>query len=224
MSSTVRVPVVAFVFLLACCASAAAEPPDGGDTYPLDGVSREVPANGKVKCPKVELTRYEGKTLKYHKPVRVYVGFVERLQRFEEVVRDTAIEVYGRAPRVIRHLGTYNCRRIGGYPTYISEHGLGNGIDVAGFDFGPLPKGTPSPEGMSKRLRRSFKVRMLDHWTATRGSRAVHSRFLRTLARRLVVRKDIFRVLLGPAWPGHANHFHFDMSPWRIVEIFEAGE
>ena len=188
--------------------------------YPLDEVSREIPPRGRVQCPSVPIVRYEGRILRYHRPLRVYEGFRDRLEKFEAVVRDTAIEVYGRAPRKIVHLGTYNCRRIRSFPDLVSEHGLGNGIDVEGFDFPRLASGAEAPEGLPKRLRRPFKVRLLKHWNAKRGPGKVHSRFLRTLATRLIERKEIFRVLLGPAFPGHKNHFHFDCAPYRKVEIF----
>jgi BirA family biotin operon repressor/biotin-[acetyl-CoA-carboxylase] ligase len=39
----------------------------------------------------------------------------------------------------------------------------------------------------------------------------------------LIGRDDVFRVLLGPGYPGHDTHFHFDMAPWRMVQIFEDG-
>ena len=61
-------------------------------------------------------------------------------------------------------------------------------------------------------------MRLEDHWDDGED-KDVHARFLDTLARRLVA-KDIFRVLLGPSYPGHENHFHFDMSPWRLVDIW----
>lgn len=187
--------------------------------YPLDDVSREVPARGRFECPEVELVRYAGDVIRYHKPVRVYKEFQARLHRFEEIVRDTAVEFYGRAPRRIRHLGSYYCRRIRSWPTYISEHGLGNAIDVEGFDFGWVSK-KKAPD-TPPRLRQSLRVRVLDHWTSTRGVAAVHARFLHTLAERLVEERPLFRVMLGPAEPGHQNHFHFDVAPWRIVNIFE---
>jgi hypothetical protein len=212
------VTFLTLMWVFPAVASAQEEP------YALDEVSRYVEPRGKVVCPKVELTRYKGDIIRYHKPVKVFVGFKDRLKKFEQVVKDTSIEFYGRAPKKIRHIGTYNCRRIGGYPTYISEHGLGNGIDVAGFDFGRLPGGATLPEGAPKRLKRGFRVRLLKHWKGRNAVNKHHSRFLRTLAVRLIEREDIFRVLLGPAYPGHKDHFHLDVSPWRIVEIFKPGE
>ena len=195
--------------------------PDFTELYPyaLDGVSREVPARGRFECPELELVRYRGDVIRYHKPARIYVGFQKKLERMEEIVRDTAIEFYGRAPVRIKHLGTYYCRRIRSWPTYISEHGLGNAIDVEGFDFASVRK-RDAPE-VPAALRRGFQIRIEKHWNATGATGSVHARFLHTLAQRLVDEDGLFRVMLGPAEPGHHNHFHFDVAPWRIVNIFE---
>lgn len=191
---------------------------DAIGSYPLDDTPRTVPARGRFRCPEVKLMRYRGDVIRYHKPVLVHVAFAERLRRFEEVVAETAREVYGRAPIRIRHLGTYNCRRIRGWPTFLSEHALGNGIDVEGFDFAPA-RSRAQRAAAPPSLRGAFQVRVARHWNATGGIAAHHARFLRLLTERLVGREDIFRVLLGPAYPGHQNHFHFDVSPWRIVEL-----
>jgi len=190
-----------------------------GGPYPLDSTSREVATRGKLRCDRETLVRYAGDTVPYHSKVTVHRAFRERLRRLEVLVATVATEIYGRPPRRTVHLGTFNCRRIRGYPHLMSEHALGNAIDIAGFDFGPLPREESAPEGLKRRHRRGFKVRMKRHWNAT-GADARHARFLRTLARR-VIAADIFRVLLGPAWPGHDNHFHFDMAPYETVAIFE---
>ena len=187
--------------------------------YPLDEVSREVPTRGKLRCDRDALVKHAGDAVRYHKKVTVHPAFQARLVRFEEAVKEVAIATYGRAPKAIRHLGTYNCRRIRSMPHLMSEHALGNAIDVAGFDFPALPKGAEAPAGLTKRHRRAFKVRMKSHWTAT-GRDARHARFLHTLARH-VTQAGIFTVLLGPAWPGHDDHFHFDMAPYKLVKIFK---
>lgn len=184
--------------------------------YPLDNMSREIPPRGRVRCPAIAKVTYRGDVLRYHSAVRVNRPFRERLKLFEAVVAQTAKDVYGRVPRRIRHVGTYNCRRIGGYPHLVSEHGLANGIDVAGFDFAADRRARHLP----RSLRRGFRVRLLKHWSAKRGvAYSHHRRFLRLLAARLIVRHDIFRVLLGPGYPGHKDHFHFDVSPWRLVDM-----
>lgn len=194
---------------------------DLGDEYDLDDVPRTVPARGRFRCPEADLVSYRGDVLRYSSTLRVHRAFKERLRLFEEVVRDVAVEIYGRAPRRILHKGTYNCRRIRRFPDMMSEHGLGNAIDIAGFEFGRARKREPLPEGAPRRLRRSFEVQVAKHWNAKGTIGTVHRTFLRTLARRLIERQHIFRVLLGPAWPGHGDHFHFDCSNYRLVAIFE---
>jgi hypothetical protein len=186
--------------------------------YPLDHIERVIAPRGRVRCPKVRKVFYRGDIIRYHARVFVNPHFRERLQRFEKVVKDVAIEVYGRAPRSIRHIGTYNCRRIKAWPEFLSEHGIANGIDVAGFTFGSAPRRARAK--LPKHLRRSFKVSVLKHWTAKQPRNEIHQRFLRLLVQRLVDRGDgVFRVLLGPGYPGHHNHFHFDMAPWQLVEF-----
>lgn len=212
--STARLLLLSALFAACVAAPAGAEEPFG-----LDDLPRTVEADGPIRCPKVDLVTYRGDIVRFTSPVRVFPEFRVRLQRFEAVVRDVATEFYGRAPKRIRHLGTFNCRRIRAWPTYLSEHGLGNAVDVAGFDFGPLSRKAARSSTLPPAMRRSFTVRMDPDWTAS-GARATHARFLHVLAERLIARKDIFRVMLGPAYPGHKNHFHFDCAPWRIVEIF----
>lgn len=188
--------------------------------YPLDKLSRKVPAKGSFKCPKVKLISHRGEHVKYHKPVTIHPAFKERLIRFEKLVKEVAIEVYGRPPHRIRHLGTYNCRRIGGNREKLSEHSFGNGIDVASFSFARLKRGEKLPPGVPRSLKRAFKVDMLKHWEDQRTAKGLHQRFLHTLGRRLIESK-IFRVLLGPAFPGHKNHFHLDCAPYDVISIFK---
>lgn len=187
--------------------------------YALDRSSRKVPMSGKLQCPPVELTEYPGKHIAYDKPARVYVGFAEHLERFELLVRDTAIEIYGRAPTKIRTYGSYYCRRIRTWGYLVSEHGLGNALDVAGFEFGKLPKSERS--GIPAPWQGRFSVTMSKHWRAQSEADATHRKFLRTLAQRVIDEEGLFRVILGPADPKHQDHFHFDMAPFRIVNVFE---
>ena len=198
--------------------------------FPLDNLKREIAPHGKPHCPHVPMVRYKGDIIRYHSALYIYVHFRARLKLFEQVVKQTALDVYGRAPRQIRHIGTYNCRRIAAYPTLLSEHGVGNGIDVTGFDFGRAPRAKKGPAGagelgavastLPRELKRAFRVRILKHWYAKSGvAYSHHRRFLRLLAARLVQRRDIFRVLLGPGDPAHKNHFHFDVAPYRLVNL-----
>jgi extensin-like protein len=190
------------------------------DDYPLDDIDRSVPRHGPIRCPQTDLVLYKGDSIRYNAPTRVHPAFQARLEKFEKVCVTLAEELYGRAPSRLVHDGTFVCRRIGGYPTLLSEHGLGNAIDVQGFDFPALPKDATPPADLPKQLRGAFTIRMSTHWNVKTGPAALHRRYLRTLAVRLIARKDIFRVLLGPSYPGHKTHFHFDMAPYRMVDIF----
>ena len=193
--------------------------------YGLDAVPRWVAqSTGPLQCPKVELVSWRGQALKYGGSVRVYKGFAERLALFEAVARDVAVEVYGRAPKRILHMGTLNCRRIRTWPNLLSEHGLGNGIDIAGFELPALKRGQPMPVALPASLKKGFQVTVKQHWQAAQPPEGtpqakLHAHFLRRLTEELLKRPGIFRVLLGPAYPGHRDHFHFDCAPWRLVTL-----
>jgi hypothetical protein len=202
----------------ATAAAADLEAPIG--SYPLDGIARVVPKGAALPCARGELVIYRGEQMRFSRPARVHAAFRGRLQALEQLVAETATAVYGRAPRRLLHLGTHNCRRIRLYPDFLSEHALGNAIDLAGFDFGPLPRGAALPSDLPRALRRGFEVRVDRHWNASEGTGAIHRRFWHTLAQRLIAREDLFRVVLGPAWPGHHNHLHLDVAPYRMVEVF----
>lgn len=191
------------------------------DPYALDELSRTIPARGRVACPKVDLVIYRGKAIAYAQAARVFVDFKPRLQVMESAIVTAAEQTYGRAPKRLIHLGTYNCRRIAAYPTWLSEHGLGNAIDIAGFDFGALKRGESLPDGVPKSLRRPFSVRVERNWKPGRSkAQQLHAIFLRRVIR-ILLDKRPFRVLLGPGYPGHHNHFHFDCAPFRMVEGFD---
>lgn len=201
----------------------AASSPSPRLDYPLDDIARVLPPHAALPCDQ-PLVSYRGKLVRYAQPARVNVAFVPRLAAFEQVLIQQSVAWYGRAPRQLRHLGAQNCRRMRLYPDWVSEHALGNGIDIAGFDFGALSKSQVSPPGMPRSLRGGFGVSIDKHWKARGDAGVWHGRFLRSLAQALIDRPDIFRVLLGPAFPGHKNHFHFDCAPYRVVEIFEPGD
>jgi hypothetical protein len=220
-----KVPVAALCALLSWGAgtriSSAAEDAPVPESDALERVPRVLPEGTPLPCESAtpELVRYSGEHLRYQKPLRVHPQFRAQLPAFEQLVRELAERHYGRAPRRIVHLGAYSCRRMRRYPTWVSEHALGNAIDVAGFDFGPLPRKAQAPAALPRMFRGSFEVRLERHWSAT-GAAALHATFLRELAQALIARPDLFSVVLGPAWPGHHNHFHLDRAPYRVVEVF----
>ncbi|QMW23676.1 extensin-like domain-containing protein [Sandaracinobacteroides saxicola] len=90
----------------------------------------------------------------------------------------------------IDHLGTYNCRRIGGRPDGdFSEHARANAIDVAGF-----------------RLADGRTVSVLRDW---QGADA-EARFLRAVRDGAC---QLFATTLSPDYnAAHADHLHLDMA------------
>jgi hypothetical protein len=192
-----------------------------GDPYELDVVERFIETTGpRLECSDEGMVQYAGTAVRYHVPVKVSPPFQERLARFEELLGEVATEFYGRAPRRISHLGAFSCRLSRNRSQRLSEHALGNAIDIVGFDFGPASKEEPLAPELPRQLRGPFQVRVSRHWSATgTGIAAVHGRFLRQFTERLVDRSDIFRIAIGPSHRGHHDHFHFDVSPWRYVDL-----
>lgn len=192
-----------------------------GDAYALDEVERFIDDGERPECDPNALVRHAGTHLRYRSSVQVNPAFVERLQRFELVASEVATEIYGRAPSRLQHLGAYSCRPSRRRSYRLSEHALGNAIDVMGFDFTRAASADTLPPGLPKALRGAFQVRIARHWQGDPDDPAAlaHARFLHELSARLTERRDVFRVMIGPSRRDHADHFHFDMSPWRYIHF-----
>jgi hypothetical protein len=187
--------------------------------YPLDAIARVLEPGESLPCRTgaLELVSYRGDRLRYQKAALIHPAFRGQLESFESIVAELALKHYGRVPRAIVHLGTYNCRVMRRYPSWVSEHALGNAIDIAGFDFGPAARDA-APSGLPRPLRRAFRVRIERHWSAS-GLESAHAAFLHELAEALADRPDVFHVVLGPGYPGHHNHLHLDHAPYRVVDF-----
>ncbi|MFC0204948.1 extensin-like domain-containing protein [Novosphingobium soli] len=98
--------------------------------------------------------------------------------------------------RVVRieHLGTANCRRIGGGEEgNWSEHARGNAIDIAGFV-----------------LADGRRISVLRDWTASGASDVSASAFLHTVRDAACAN---FATVLSPDYnAAHANHLHLDQA------------
>lgn len=173
-------------------------------SYALDERWRVV-GHGQLTCPEVALTEFSGEAIAFVPQAHVALPFRQRMAELERVVQEVSLEFYGRVPTAILVASSYDCRSVSGKNQRLSEHALGNAIDISGFRFG-----SPDPEA-------AFEVRVDRHWKAS-GSDARHARFLRALTQALIAR-DVFRTLLGPAHPDHADHFHFDMAPHYYVDL-----
>jgi len=190
-----------------------------GDAYALDPVERIIDTGARIECSSSGLVSHRGQLVPYQSPARVAPAFRERLVRFEQLLIEVATDVYGRAPARVRHLGAYVCRSTRNRSSRMSEHALGNAIDIAGFDFTRAKKQQPLALGLPRELHGPFQIRVARHWNPRADSpvAAVHARFLHELAERLSDSSDIFRGMIGPSRSDHSDHFHFDMSPWRYV-------
>jgi hypothetical protein len=196
--------------------------PGAEKAYPLDEIPRVLEPGTALPCVRgsVPLVNYRGQQLRYQKPVRIHPAFQAQLAAFESLVSEVALAHYGRLPQRIVHLGSYNCRVMRRYPSWVSEHALGNAIDIAGFDFAPLPRKSPNFQRLAPKLRGALRVRIESHWSAS-GAQQAHAAFLHDLARKIAERPDVFHVLLGPGYPGHHNHLHLDHAPYRVVDYEE---
>jgi hypothetical protein len=182
------------------------------EPHALDGHPRFLEPRERMRCETEGLVRYRSDALRYG--VLVHPAFVERLVRFERYASDLAVETYGRAPRRLVHRGAFNCREARGRRGRISEHAYGNALDLQGFDFPAVRRTDPAYRSLPPHLRRAFQVRVARHWRPRRAPDAVHARFLHTLAEGLRTRPEIFRGIVGPPRPRHADHLHLDAAPW----------
>lgn len=193
--------------------------PDFG-SYPLDALSRVLPDGfRRFRCPTEDMVTYRGSTVRFWLPAAMHRAFVPYVQRLEAIAREVSIEVYGRAPYRLSHMGAYVCRRMRGRAEVISEHALGNAIDLRGFDFLPARADEPLPEGAPPSLSRYFRTTVEEHWEAREGTAAYHARFFSRLRERLEAEPELFGVMLGPSYPAHDKHLHLDRAPIRFVRF-----
>jgi hypothetical protein len=185
--------------------------------YPLDVIPRAL-SDGELACPRVDVHDFAGQALRFAPAAEVIEPFRQRLVELENITREVAFSVYARVPSKVLVAASYGCRSVNGKNRRLSEHALGNAIDVRGFAFPPaaLPL---RDDALPVALQGAFEVHVREHWKA-RGDAATrrHARFLRELTDELV-RRHTFRTLLGPAHPDHGDHFHFDMAPDDYVDL-----
>ncbi len=118
-----------------------------------------------------------------------------RLAMWEHhVVQPAARDVLGTDVRALRHLGSYNCRRMRtaqGQDGRWSSHATADSVDIAGVD-----------------LADGRTLSLLQDWNATGPDAA----FLRRIGQGAC---DWFRVVLSPNFNRlHADHFHLQGPGW----------
>lgn len=188
-------------------------PPDAGNdagtdaapnaapvTYALDDFPRR-PELVTEGCPDIPLVDHAGVPVPWEPPLRVHPSFVPAVTALEQAIEETAREVYGRDVGVMRSASSYRCTTVRHRPERISEHALGNAIDLRGI---VLADGT--------------ETSVADHWHARSPEDAIHAHFWRALVERVHAR-GIFRGILGPPAPDHADHLHFDRGPSTFFDL-----
>lgn len=138
----------------------------------------------------VTVTRVAG--IKLHRPALMNCAAAEALTLWaRDSVAPAARKHLGANVRVLRHIGTYNCRTLRTSHFWMSEHSFANAIDISGFVDG-----------------RGRSVTLLKHWR-DRGGRG---RFLRAIARGAC---QPWRLVLTPnSNAAHRDHFHLDLGWW----------
>lgn len=108
----------------------------------------------------------------------------------QKSVRPAARAIFGADLAALEHFGSYSCRKIAG-SRFWSRHARAEAIDIAGF-----------------RLADGRHVSVLRGWNGSAKERA----FLREVRDGAC---DRFGGVLSPDYnAAHADHFHFDFSPW----------
>ena len=152
---------------------------------------------GRGACAVENAVRVDRLAIPWNRPAVLSCTLAAALDRFErESVQTLALRHLGQPVARIHQLGSYDCRREnGGRPGRWSQHASGNAIDIGAFE---LSDGTV--------------IKVAEGWSA-RGPRRD---FLREVARSAC---QHFMVVLTPDGDGsHADHFHFDVGPYRLCQ------
>lgn len=131
-----------------------------------------------------------GGTVAFETPQTLDCSMIPALDAWiAEVLQPASQASYGQPVVAIRAFGSYSCRHAQNNPfARYSEHAFGNAIDLASF-----------------RLADGREVSVLRDWNGDDLARA----FLRTGHGGAC---GIFTTVLGPGYPQHDNHFHFDLA------------
>jgi hypothetical protein len=200
-----RPAVIVTALLLGFLASCAARPPRPREAarclseLAAQGVRFEpmaapATANG---CAIDNAVRVEATAIALNRPAEMSCALATRLDSFaREVVQPAAQRYFGRPVVLIHHYGAYVCRAESSGRSRLSQHALGNAIDIVGFELGD-----------------GRRIDVETDWRATGPRRD----FLRDIAKHACA---YFNVVLTPASDAlHRNHFHFDVGPYRLCSV-----
>ena len=149
-----------------------------------------LPAQGEGQCRRADRTVLASDSITPDSP-QVTCPVATGLEIWlRHSVRPAAVAILRSPLARIEHLGTYNCRRIGGGEEGVwSEHATGNAIDIAAFV-----------------LEDGRRISLLADWDGTAEEQA----FLRQVRDGAC---QTFATVLSPEYnAAHADHFHLDQA------------
>jgi hypothetical protein len=157
-------------------------------------IAAPVAANG---CGIANGVRVEQSAIVWNRPAEMSCSLATRLDGFErDIVQSAARRHFGRPVVLIHHYGAYACRSENGGDGRLSQHAVGNAIDIGGFE---LSDGT--------------RIVVETDW---RGRGRRHD-FLHEVAQGAC---RYFNVVLTPSSDAfHRNHFHLDVGPYKLCSV-----
>jgi hypothetical protein len=186
-----------------------------GDAYPLDGIERDLPDGAPAQCPpELHVVSYRGERVPFSSSVQVVEPFVAKLRALENIVAELGTMHFGRAPDRLLHYGARACRTVRGSSRRLSEHALGNALDLSGFEWKRTRATSTQPAQPAIRVLISRDWQIPTN-PEDKDAERRHT-FLKALVDR-ITREDIFRGVIGPGREGHADHLHLDQAPWSYT-------
>ncbi|MFC3097679.1 extensin-like domain-containing protein [Alteraurantiacibacter palmitatis] len=159
------------------------------------GIAFDVlPSAGDGQCARTDRTVLRGNTIAPASPQMTCPVAAALHVWLTHSARPAAEDILGSPLVRIEHMGTFNCRRIGGGESgNWSEHASGNAIDIAAFV-----------------LEDGRRISLTRGWDGPEEEQV----FLRTVRDGACAS---FSTVLSPAYnAAHADHFHFDQAPRMI--------
>ncbi len=136
--------------------------------------------------------------IKYSPPLQVDCSLALELGAIERAIQEQANEQLGSPVVKVNVFGSYSCRKVrGGVSGNLSEHAVGNAIDIGGF--------VPRRGGAISVAR--------DYLPMQPEAPHAKSRFLRAVFRALQAEKSITYVIGPETRADHHDHIHIDRAP-----------
>jgi hypothetical protein len=156
----------------------------------------------KIICGAPEVVTYirgPGK-IAYNTPPLVTCGMALAIGTWERILQEEASAKLKTKVARIEQMGTYSCREVSAYPGTVSEHSYANAIDVMRFV-----------------LANGKTIEVVRDFDQSEGEpRKPSGAFLRAVSRR-ANDEDVFSNVLTPFFNRHHNnHFHLDLSRYRL--------